>query len=115
MGELVTLKKVPLYDFQNKTIKGDTTSSWDFGDAESWNTATVLWGNSTTTLSHVQVILPVAAAEVPAPPDMLEEAASDSSLQDTLSMWSVSWAFRHYSYPYCAFYKFLIHRILSVI
>lgn len=86
MGGLVTLKKVPLYDFQNKTIEGDTTSSWDFWDAQLWNMATMLWGNPATTRSHVQVFLPVAVAEVPVPQDMLKEAANDSSLQATLSI-----------------------------
>lgn len=66
-------KKVPLYDFQNRTMKVDTTSSQDFWDAHSWNTTTMLWGNITTTQSHhVQVSLPIATVEVPALPDMLK-------------------------------------------
>lgn len=66
-------KEVPLYDFQNRTMKVDTTSSWDFRDAHSWNTTTMLWGNTITTRSHhVQVSLPIATAEVPAPPDSLK-------------------------------------------
>ena len=98
MHGLMIWKKVPLYDFQNKTIKGDTTASWDFWDAYSWNRVIMLWENPTTTWSrHVQLFLPMATFWIPSSPGHVKEDTNNSSLQVTLKPWGPSReAFRHH-------------------
>lgn len=87
----VTRKEVPLDDFQGKTIKGDTTSAWDFWEAHSWNTVTMLWGSPTAIRSCcVWVILLTAPAEVPVPIDMRKK------LQMIPAFKSAQWAARYH-------------------